>query len=372
MTTTQLTAEVRRIAGLPFDESETLPPEVYTSPEFHALELERIFRSDWLCVARADQLADPGAYLRLDLPGRPLVLTRDEDGTLHALSRVCRHRFMDILPPETTPEQGRLKRLTCPYHTWTYRLNGDFAGRLAGAPLMRAPGFDRAACRLAAYRLEEWHGFVMLNLDPGAPPLAPDLAGLDAVLAGFDLASWTHAATVRWDDVPANWKVALENGSENYHHMGTHADTLEPVAPARATRVDECDGRWFTMHTPDPADPGTGLTIAGIFPNTVLALQSGLAVWATWWPTGPVTHDAVFHVLVPPGAAGQPSFPAYLDSLVAGLRLIQDEDLVAIHGVQRGLSAAPDPPAGRFSHLERPLWQFQRYLASRLAAEASG
>ncbi|MEI5007707.1 Rieske 2Fe-2S domain-containing protein [Streptomyces sp. PmtA] len=76
----------------------------------------------------------PGDYLRVDLPGDPLVVTRDEDGELHALSRVCRHRFMDVLPPESAPERGSLKRLTCPYHTWTYKLDGEYAGQLHGAP----------------------------------------------------------------------------------------------------------------------------------------------------------------------------------------------------------------------------------------------
>lgn len=382
-----LLAELCRIAELPFERSETLPPEAYTAPEFHAWEVEQIFHRDWLCVARADQVAEPGAYLRLDdVPDRPLVLTRDEDGVLHALSRVCRHRFMDVLPPETTAERGRLERLTCPYHTWTYRLNGEFAGRLAGAPLMRAPGFDRAACGLPAHRLEEWNGFVMLNLDPGAPPLAPELSGLATALAGYGLAGWETACTLRWDGVPANWKVALENGCENYHHLGTHAATLEPVLPARATRVDDCDGRWFTMFTPAspsgpdghgtpstpfPPPPGlsfeqrSGMTIAGIFPNCLLALLPGNVVWGSWWPTGPATHDAVFRVLVPPGTSRHRDMPGHLEAIRALLSRVQEEDLVAIRGVQRGLSAAPGPPAGRLSHLERPLWQFQRYLSAR-------
>ncbi|MEU6999762.1 aromatic ring-hydroxylating dioxygenase subunit alpha [Nonomuraea sp. NPDC046570] len=375
----RLLTELRRLADLPFEQGETMPPQLYLAPEIHDLELERVFHRDWLCVARGDQVAEPGDYLRFDLPGRPMVLTRDEDGELHALSRVCRHRFMDILPPETTPGQGRLERLTCPYHTWTYRLNGEFAGRLAGAPLMRSPVFDREACRLPTYRLMEWNGFVLLNLDPDAEPLDAELADLTATLRGYGLAAWETVDTMRWEGVPANWKVAVENGCENYHHMGTHATTLEPVLPARKTRVDDCDGRWFTMYTPAEgsvssmppaeglsAEQRGGMTIAGIFPNFVMALTPDSVIWASWWPTGPHTHDTVFRLLVPPGTRSRPDFPAYLEETRKTVRHLQEEDLVAIRGVQRGLAADPAPPAGRFSYLERPLWQLQRYLAARL------
>ncbi|MGI5532352.1 aromatic ring-hydroxylating oxygenase subunit alpha [Streptomyces syringium] len=391
-------AELRRVAALPLERGETLPPAAYTSPEMYTHETERIFGREWLCVARAEEIPEPGSYLRLDVLGVPLVITRDEEGELHALSRVCRHRFMDILPPETTPEHGSLKRLTCPYHTWTYRLNGQYAGRLAGAPLMRQVEFDSASCRLPAHSVEVWNGFVLLNLDPGAPSPAPELAGLDHVLRDHGLEDWVSVETRNWRDIPANWKVAVENGSENYHHMGTHAATLEPLVPGRDTRVDACEGRWFTMFTPYSADavaaaaaegtaprdaperdggagpangPGDGqdppgMLIAGIFPQSVLAVVPDSAVWIRWMPTGPTTHDTRITVMVPPDAPRPPDSDAYLVRLREQITLIQEEDLVAIRGVQRGLASDPAPSGGRFSHLERPLWQFQRYLADRL------
>ncbi|MFD7629747.1 aromatic ring-hydroxylating dioxygenase subunit alpha [Streptomyces sp. NPDC059851] len=375
-------AELRRLAALPLEHGRTLPPLAYTSPELYGREVERIFRREWLCVARAEEIPQPGSYLRLDVLGTPLVVTRDEEGELHALSRVCRHRFMDLLPPETTPERGTLTRLTCPYHTWTYRLNGRYAGQLAGAPLMQRVDFDRAVCRLPAHRVEVWNGFVMLNLDPGAAPAAPALHGLDQRLSSHGIADWVSVHTQTWEDVPANWKVAVENGSENYHHMGTHAATLDPVLPGRDTEVDECDGRWFTMFTPlsDPEQGGTGLgkhsrsgrgaqagmLIAGIFPQFVLAVLPDSAVSIRWLPTGPTTHDTQITAMVPPGAPDAPHFAERLSAIRAQVAQIQEEDLVAIRGVQRGLASHPDPSNGRFSHLERPLWQFQRYLAERL------
>ncbi|MFI7316956.1 aromatic ring-hydroxylating dioxygenase subunit alpha [Streptomyces venezuelae] len=381
--------ELTRLATLPLERAETLPAGAYTSEEFYRLEREHIFRSDWLCAGHVNQVARPGDYLRTDVLGEPVVITRDEDGILHALSRVCRHRFMDVLPPETTPEQGSLKRLTCPYHTWTYRLNGEYAGRLAGAPLMNKVDFDRGACRLPRHRLEVWNGLIMICADPDAPPLDPQLAGLTAKLAAYGLPELVVAYTEAWQGVAANWKVALENGSENYHHMGSHAATLDPVLPGRDTVVDDCDGRWFTMYTPFAVDaldapaqdaagaagrliPGlstrelSGMTIAGVFPHLVMALLPDSVTLARWIPTGPATHDAHFTVLVPSDAPATPEFGAYLEASRQQLKTIQEEDVVAIRGVQRGLATDPGPSGGRFSHLERPLWQFQHYLADRL------
>ncbi|MEI5101178.1 aromatic ring-hydroxylating dioxygenase subunit alpha [Streptomyces sp. PmtG] len=331
----------------------------------------------------------PATICGPDALGLPLVVTRDEDGALHALSRVCRHRFMDVLPPETAPEQGSLERLTCPYHTWTYRLNGEYAGQLAGAPMMGKVDFDRAACLLPQYRIEEWNGLLMVSADPDVPPLAPQLEGLAAVLAPYGTADLVVAYTARWDGVAANWKVAFENGSENYHHMGTHAGTLDRVLPGKDTVVDDCEGRWFSMYTPfsaealaglgEDADPAmgtlipglgtrqlSGMTVAGIFPNLAMALLPDSVSFARWVPTGPVTHDALITVLVPAEARSRPGYEAYVEAARAQFEVIQNEDLVAVRGVQRGLATEPGPSGGRFSHLERPLWQFQRYLADRL------
>ncbi|MEU6706916.1 aromatic ring-hydroxylating oxygenase subunit alpha [Streptomyces wuyuanensis] len=387
-----LLGELSRVAGLPLERGETLPSAVYTSSAFHRLERERIFRGEWLCVGHVDQVASPGDYLRVDLPGDPLVVTRDEGGELHALSRVCRHRFMDVLPPEAAPERGSLKRLTCPYHTWTYKLNGEYAGQLHGAPLMNRVEFDRAACRLPRRRLEVWQGLIMVNADPSAEPLAPQLAGLAERLAPYRLADLAVAYTARWDGVPANWKVAVENGAESYHHLGTHAGTLEPVLPGRDTVLDDCEGRWFTAFMPfapaaaealgedaaralsDPAAliPGlgeaelSGMLIAGVFPQLVMAfLPTGVTCFR-WLPTGPQTHDALATVFVPAAARESEHYGEFLRMSRAQLELVQGEDLIAVRGVQRGLATDPAPSGGRFSHLERPLWQFQRYLASRL------
>ncbi|TMR27784.1 aromatic ring-hydroxylating dioxygenase subunit alpha [Nonomuraea zeae] len=391
-----LLGETRRVAGLTLESGETLPPGVYTSPEMYEWEVERIFKREWLCVARVDEVPATGDYLSVEVIGRSIVITRDENGALHALSRVCRHRFMDVLPPETTPPRGNLSRLTCPYHGWTYRLDGRYVGQLAGAPLMQGVDFDRSTCRLPTFPIAEWNGFLWINLDPDAEPLAPHLQGLTDKLGSYDFSSWITVDTMVWKSVAANWKVALENGAESYHHIGAHAATLQLLMPGQNTRVDDATGRWFTMLNPVskqaaagednghpvlptllPPWPGltpeqrSGMIVAGIFPQFLLAMTPDNAVWIRWLPTGPTTHDTQISILMAPEsreAAGFEEARTVYRSLVSQ---VQAEDMVVMQGVQRGLAEAPSG-RGRFSLLERPLWQFQRYLALMLMpSEAS-
>ncbi|MFI0480970.1 aromatic ring-hydroxylating dioxygenase subunit alpha [Actinomadura sp. 9N215] len=371
--------QIRRTAGLPLELGETLPPAAYSSPELYDLEVERIFRREWLCVARADQIPRPGDYLALDVLTEPIVITRDEDGALHALSRVCRHRFMDVLPPGHAPRQGNLSRLTCPYHTWTYRLDGRFAGQLTGAPLMHKVDFDRANCRLPLVRLAVWNGFVLINLDADASP--PRLDGPAGELAAYGLDDWVTAEPLTWTDVAANWKVAAENGAESYHHLGTHAATLQPLLPGQATQITECGENWFSMRNPlhpdaalnsgFPPVPGlspeqrSGLLITGVFPTFVLTVMPDHAAWFRWLPTGPATHETQIAILTPGTTRDRPDYQEVISTYRAFYHQVQTEDLLAIHGVQRGLASTTSHP-GRLSHLERPIWQFQRYLAKAL------
>ena len=154
----------------------TLAPRSYTDPAHYDREVERIFRREWIAVAREDQVPRPGHYVAFDLLGEPLVAVRGGDGEVRVLSRVCRHRWMPIVERGV----GRRSAFQCPYHLWTYALDGH----LVGAPEMdRTPGFDRTACRLPALRVELWQGWVFANFDPDAAPLAPRLAGLERAIA---------------------------------------------------------------------------------------------------------------------------------------------------------------------------------------------
>ncbi len=385
----KLLAALRDHAALPPELAESLPPELYWRPDVYALELERIFRREWMCVGRVDQLAAPGDWLRVDLAGEPLVVTRDGSARLHALSRVCRHRGMDLLCASDA-KRGNAARLECPYHLWSYGLDG----RLLGAPEMRgAAGFERGACRLARVPLEIWQGYIFVCLDPSAAPLAPRMRELEGMLGPVDMSDWRIVATLAWGEVDVNWKVALENFAECYHHMGTHRATLQPLWPANQTVMNETSSAEFIfgrLRTSEqaaagvedgfpiqptilPARPGLSAQqrsqtlIAAVFPMFAFALGPDVATWFEWYPTGPESHRVDIHVVAPPSALESPGFEAALAAQVEAVRAIQAEDARTNAGVQRGVRSRFAAP-GRLSALEWPLWQFQRYLAQRLGS----
>jgi len=385
--TDALLARLRAQAAQPVERAESLPPEFFWRPEIYELELERIFRRDWMCVGRVDQVRDPGDWLKVDLVGEPIVVIRDEAGRLRALSRVCRHRAMDLLF-EVDAARGNAARLECPYHLWSYGLDGH----LTGAPEMRgAQGFDRKACRLPEYRLEVWQGYIFVCLDPAAEPLAPRLSEIEKFLGSIDMSDWKVAGTVPWGEVAVNWKVAIENAAECYHHMGTHRGTLQPFWPANRVVIDETSSRDFIVGrmrvSPEaaageengfpiqptflPSIPGltpeqrSQTLLAGVFPMFFLAVGPDSATWFDWHPTGPESHRVDIHVVVPPESLEAPGFAEALAAQLDAVRGIQAEDARTNAGVQRGLRSRSAAP-GRLSLLERPLWQFQNYLAHRL------
>ncbi|HEX4618685.1 MAG TPA: aromatic ring-hydroxylating dioxygenase subunit alpha [Steroidobacteraceae bacterium] len=220
-----------RVAGL----EPTLPSSWYTSERVFALEKQRIFCRDWICVAREEELAEKGAWRVLDVAGESLLLLRTPKGKLRAFYNVCRHRGTRLCrdpldPAAPAPLHGGIAagRITCPYHQWSY----DFDGHLVAAPHLSAePGFDKSQFSLYPAAIECWGGFVFLNLSPAtAPPLGAQLAGIPERLGRYPLAQLRIGHTIRYS-VAANWKALCENYNECYHCAGLHPE-LCAVVPA--------------------------------------------------------------------------------------------------------------------------------------------
>lgn len=217
-------------------EAPALPKECYTSDGFFEYERRQVFARSWICVGREAQIPSAGDWLAPSVAGEPLLVIRGEDGTVRAMTAVCQHRGQVIT---TSAAQGH-KRLRCPLHHWTY----DLAGRLMGAPHMGGP--DDLAClrksvQLPAVRLETWHGFLFVNLDSDAAPLAPSLAKVDPFWDGYrDAALVTVPPVLADKPLPWNWKIHVENFTDAYHpgfvHAGTH-DIAPSVQPDPGGRI---------------------------------------------------------------------------------------------------------------------------------------
>ena len=215
---------LRACLDRPHGQAWGMPAGFYTSPEFLALEVDELFRKEWVCIGRVEEAAAPGDYWTVDLLGEPLLVVRGEDGRLKVYANVCRHRGTPV-----ASGRGNTRHFRCPYHAWTY----DLRGRLLRAPFIEGrEDFDRAGCGLPEIATEAWLGFLFVNLDGRAPPLAPRLEGLLPLVRNYHMEEMVlgHCETESWN---TNWKCLTENFMEGYHLSTVHYETLHPITPTR-------------------------------------------------------------------------------------------------------------------------------------------
>ena len=220
----ELTAALAELDGVGYDSAWSMPASYYIDPEILTLEKEHLFGKEWICIGRADEVSEPGDSMAFTLCEQPLVAVRGEDRKVRVFSNVCRHRGALLVEGK-----GRGKRIVCPYHHWSYELDG----RLAGAPRMEAhAGFDPESCRLPEYPVEDWCGFLFTTLAADAEPLAPRLEPLKALIGNYHMEEMKvrHLADEIWH---TNWKCLIENFMEGYHLSPLHKTTLHPVNPTR-------------------------------------------------------------------------------------------------------------------------------------------
>lgn len=358
----------------PLAEASMLEPRFYIEPAIYAAEVESVMRSGWISIGRLDQLTRPGDFFSYDLLDEPLVAVRDKSGEIHVMSRVCRHRGFQIVEGA-----GNANAFQCRYHLWTYGLDG----RLLGAPEMeRAAGFDRSQCRLPSVHHEIWQGWIFVNLDSRAAPLAPQLEPLSRVLDAYGIADWIALEPLIFDS-PWNWKVMVDNFMESYHHPGIHPDTLQQVTPGATTWAEDIDGPFAVLHNPTgsgapmptamPVSPGLSaeqlreFIVVAVFPFHLFAVSPDNL---QYYQIQPLAHDRIMLRIfncVPRAAAGG-DFMRVHRSIVDTVNYIHQQDIVACAAIQAGYRSR-FAAQGRYSHLEKALWQFHRYVLTRLLGE---
>jgi Rieske 2Fe-2S family protein len=295
--------------------ARTLPGRYYTAPEVLALEQERIFCRSWICVGRADALAAPGDYMLVEIAGESIIVLRDQSGERRAFYNVCRHRGTRLC--EAT--SGKLSEtIQCPYHAWTYALDG----RLIGAPHMHeAQGFDKKDYPLHAVALAEWEGFLFANLDPAAEPLARAFGRLAGRFARYNLPALRSVRRIEYE-VRANWKLILQNFNECLHCPTIHPE-LTTKLPYTSGANDLVAGPFLGGYMEIKA-PHESATISGracalplgdlsaedrhrafyyaLFPTMMLSLHPDYAVFYTVWPQAPLESRVVCEWMVHPDA----------------------------------------------------------------------
>jgi Rieske 2Fe-2S family protein len=212
-----------------------LPPRVFHDPAIFDFEQAAWFAHSWLCIGREEDAARPGEYFLARPAGESVMVVRGEDDTLRAFHNVCRHRGSRIL----TEDAGRAVRFQCPYHAWTYELDGTLRRASHTDELI---DFEPEHNGLVPVRLSTWQGFVFVTLDPEVPELDTGLADFWAHIDRFPIASLRRARRIEYE-VHANWKVIGENYSECYHCPGVHPQ-LNRLTPYDQGRNLESRGPW--------------------------------------------------------------------------------------------------------------------------------
>ena len=363
------------------DVAETLPPACYTDAAFYEFEKEALFNHEWLCVGREDWVKEPGDYFTTQIIGEPIVVARARDGVVRAMSSVCQHRAMLV-----AEGKGNTRGFVCPYHHWVYGLDG----KLVNAPAMeRTCGFDKKTVRLPEFKVETWLGFLFINFDPDAPPLAPRLAKVADAIAGYDLAN-AQGATTMTGQFAWNWKVMFENNNDGYHASKLHQGPLHDFVPSELAIFPDsgpADAGFLryngTLH-PDAsfnptqravlpvfpkltAEDRGRMTFANVPPTLSLVLTSDLVIYLILRATGPETMEQDTGILVAPGAMEDPSFPHRLEMIMTSAGKIIAQDMHVDSLVQVGLRSR-FAVRGRYSWQEGAQGQFNHWLVPRYRA----
>ncbi len=365
-------ALLKENVAVPFEKARAMPPEVYTSRAFQERELDGIFRRDWICVGRAGALAEPGDYVTHDIAGQPVLVIRDREGGLRAMSNVCLHRMSTLLAG-----RGRVRAVTCPYHGWTYNFDGTLRG---AAAMSKNEAFCKQDYRLPAIRCEEWLGWVFVTLNREAEPVAERLAEVEGLIADFGMEDYTETfyETHLWD---TNWKVLAENFMESYHLPVCHAGTIGGLS-----KLDEMvcppGSKAFNYHTilkderlkialAHPSntrlkgDLRRTTFLMAIYPSLLITLTPGYFWYLTLLPNGPGQVRIGFGGGMSPDFVNDPDAQKHFADLKTLLDEVNVEDRGCTERVYRGLSSGLARP-GHLSHLERPNYDFARYIASRV------
>jgi phenylpropionate dioxygenase-like ring-hydroxylating dioxygenase large terminal subunit len=303
--------------------ARTLPQRYFVSPEVLAEEQEKIFSRHWMLAGHQSQIARAGDYFVQEVAGESLIIVRDQTLEVRAFYNVCRHRGTRLCEDPA----GHSSTIQCPYHAWTYALDG----RLVGAPHMTGetiPGFDKADYSLHPVRLALWEGFIFVNLGDSPVSLEEWFAPLIKKFSHWNLPRLRSVKRIEYD-VRANWKLIFENYSECYHCPGVHP-ALQRLTPYDLAENDLREGPFLGGFM--PITKGRSLTMSGnacalpvgdmksedharvfyysIFPNMLLSMHPDYVLVHQVWPQSPdrtlILCDWFFH----PEAA-EASVPAF-------------------------------------------------------------
>jgi choline monooxygenase len=363
-------ADLHRPAG----EARGLPGAAYAGAAFYELERRTLFPRVWLAAAMASEIPAPGSVLPRAVAGLPLLFVRDRAGAIRCFHNVCRHRGMAVA---TSACRDR-RMLQCPWHGWTYGLDGQLlqTPEFAGPQAHDLAGFDRGAHGLLEVRIACWFDFVFVNLDGRAGPLEDSLAPLTRRFRAFDdFSAYRYAES--WQLVyEANWKICVEGAIEDYHLPWLHPEITEGHKRADRSAVEIGGDCFYAVISQSdrlaegrtPAEVPRLPQVAGvagpdarsifflnIFPTGVMGISPDGLYAGTWLPDGPDRTELTFHFyFVGEDGARDPRYEASRARWIDMVKRVFEQDAPIVRAVhERAATRDEIGISTRFS----PFWE---------------
>jgi phenylpropionate dioxygenase-like ring-hydroxylating dioxygenase large terminal subunit len=352
-------------AAAPLAEAYTIPAAWYTDRRVADLELQNVFARNWQAVGRLSQLEKQGQYVTATVANEPIVVVRGRDGKLRAFYNVCRHHAMTVMNEPC----GHAEHMRCPYHGWTYNLEGELRGM---TEFDGVKNFERVDNGLVPVLVETWENFVFVNLDPQAAPLRDflgKLVGLAKPLSFGDLKFVERRSYIQ----NCNWKVYVDNfldGGYHVPHMHKGLNSVLDYTNYTIENVDRCCVQSSPVAVDTKSEASAANTRKGDrafyfwqYPNFMLNWYEGYLDTNLVLPMGADRCEVIFDFYF--GDVSEDTMP-YIRESMSVSELVQQEDIVICDGVQRGLSSRAYQ-AGRLSvRREAGEHLFHRLLAADL------
>ena len=359
-------------------QAKSFPALMYTSEEVYRLERSQFFSKTWIYVGHISQLSGANSYFTTSIAEIPLLIVMDRNGELRAFHNVCPHRAAPVAIGE-----GQCNRFICPYHAWTF----DLEGNLRGIPnFENYEAFDPAEHSLKAVHIQTWESFIFVNVADDCPPFEAQLNELPGLFDGYRLNEWKRAHYIDYY-TDTNWKLYVENNAENYHEPIVHKSSYSTNEVSWNNSYDsiQCEARhyYYLQHTPHPKDSsgGHGFKPELIQPGLPERLMDGSSILSFWpnfaWIACP---ESIIVYTIDPQAASKTRIrwewfvpdteaaqsPENLERLVTLYDRVQQEDMNLLPLVQKGVES-PGYVAGPLSpSREVGVHRFQELLLEHL------
>lgn len=372
----------------------TLPSTWYFDPEHYARELNAIWYQDWVCVGRLEEIPNTGDYIVVGIGTQQLIVTRGQEGKIRVFHNTCRHRGSRLC----TSDRGHFRngRIVCPYHTWTYSIDGVL---LVTPTRIESADFRAQDYSLYGVHADHWGGFVFVNLSHEPKESLRDFLGAEAkILDNWPLENMVSVHQER-SNLACNWKVFWDNYNECYHCPRVHPELCK-IVPAYKKGVlsDADDPQWkpgfdgddgrqridrnlrtWTVdgHSSLPtidgltdAERAAGMSFASFTGSMFIVGHTDYVRSVRLLPTGPESIELVVDWLLLPGV--KESHAAELEQVFALGRLIVRQDGEVCELNQLGLKSLRHEH-GVLVPQEQELWEFHEWLRGRLEiSPASG